>query len=403
MLGLKSILGVSQDGATISKSDSEYVDWCDYPSFKPIKMYISEQRKTSQSLCGWNIDRTNDISLNLFLNGLCEDKQFLKAAAIACFHLKLKLAVDILTKSIDDDDDIDVSVLRIAAIAISNYHPDKHLNSSAIHNQIKDPYLKAIFSFLNADTNFDEILTDQKLPLADRMAFACIYLSDNRLAEYIRHEMKKCIDHGDLNGILLTGVTSDGMTLLQNYLDSSEDIQSVALISSRFFTDQLGNFKIQHWIATYRDLLDMWGFFNQRANFDIMLSSKSIPPKSIYLLCNFCGKSVSSAIQEDNRIRPPVNKISSCPHCRKPLPRCSLCMLHLGTSSTDVNDQISRQSNVTFQAKPFSNWFAWCQTCRHGGHMKHLNAWFSQYSECPVTSCQCNCYKIDQPKFSKCN
>jgi WD repeat-containing protein mio len=33
----------------------------------------------------------------------------------------------------------------------------------------------------------------------------------------------------------------------------------------------------------------------------------------------------------------------------------------------------------------------WCQTCRHGGHLKHIAEWFEEFTSCPVTDCPCQC------------
>lgn len=43
-------------------------------------------------------------------------------------------------------------------------------------------------------------------------------------------------------------------------------------------------------------------------------------------------------------------------------------------------------------------WFTWCQTCRHGGHAKHLLEWFEEHTECPVNNCDCNCMSLDSVK-----
>lgn len=352
MLGLKSILGI-KDGASsmVPKSEFEYFEWCDFPTFEPLKIYKSEPRTKAISLCGWNEDK-NHLNADSSKNSYHES---CRAALVACFHLKLKLAVEILSKSKCDSVD-QSNVLRISAIVIDNFNPDKH-NPSDLFADIKEPFLKGILAFLNMD--YEYILSDPDLPLSDRMGFALKYLSDSCLTEFVNNQIKTCIELGDLNGILLVGSSSEGVSLLQSYVDISDDIQSVALIASRFFTSE--PFRIQYWIQTYRNILDGWNLFDQRAQLDIMMNSKTTLPKAIQLLCNFCGKSISSGFQEENRVRFLVNKISSCPNCRKTLTRCSLCMLHLGTCSTDFTDKHTKKTTAIFQAKPFSNWFSWCQ------------------------------------------
>lgn len=48
---------------------------------------------------------------------------------------------------------------------------------------------------------------------------------------------------------------------------------------------------------SYRNLLNSWRLWDQRAHFDIMLSSCNSldkPPQQVYVSCNFCGKSISA-------------------------------------------------------------------------------------------------------------
>lgn len=228
------------------------------------------------------------------------------------------------------------------------------------------------------------------------MAFACSFLADNKLSEYVKYMIEDCTENGDLNGLLVTGATLDGISLMQSYVDCSDDVQTVALIGSRILpSDLLTDKRMQCWVACYRDLLDYWGLWEKRASFDIDVGNHRTPaksPKSVFLLCSFCGKSVSAALQEDARLRQAQpNKLSSCPNCRKPLPRCSLCLLHMGTTTTSASFPAGLKS------KPFQKWFSWCQTCRHGGHTEHLADWFKTHTECPVTCCNCKCFAIDLP------
>lgn len=242
------------------------------------------------------------------------------------------------------------------------------------------------------------------------MAFSTMFLSDTKLAEYVRTMIQGCTERGDLNGLLLTGATEEGVNLLQSYLDWTEDVQTVSLIAARFFGQELlKEYRVQYWISSYRDLLDTWGLWEQRAQLDITMGNFRSPSKiskSVFLLCSFCGKSVSAALQEEARIRSNAsnNKLSSCPNCRKPLPRCSLCLLHMGTiSGITTQTENSGNSSGGWQSRPFSKWFSWCQTCRHGGHTEHLAQWFKEHIECPVTSCSCKCFAMDlqTPQFSR--
>lgn len=70
--------------------------------------------------------------------------------------------------------------------------------------------------------------------------------------------------------------------------------------------------------------------------------------------------------------------MSSCPNCRKPLPRCAICLMHMGTVSglQMTTSSVSRSEECDNKLTEFSNWFTWCQTCRHGGHADHITHWF---------------------------
>lgn len=43
----------------------------------------------------------------------------------------------------------------------------------------------------------------------------------------------------------------------------------------------------------------------------------------------------------------------------------------------------------------FGNWFSWCQSCKHGGHINCLINWFRNHEKCPFLHCKCQCLNID--------
>ncbi|RNA20595.1 WD repeat-containing mio-B [Brachionus plicatilis] len=54
-------------------------------------------------------------------------------------------------------------------------------------------------------------------------------------------------------------------------------------------------------------------------------------------------------------------------------------------------------SNKFFMLKStkFGNWFSWCMSCHHGGHIKHLINWFRFNQKCPYLHCKCQCTNLD--------
>lgn len=69
--------------------------------------------------------------------------------------------------------------------------------------------------------------------------------------------------------------------------------------------------------------------------------------------------------------------------------------MHMGTTLGLSLQNPTGHASYGWQSKPFSKWFSWCQSCRHGGHTEHLTQWFSQHLECPVASCTCRCFTLD--------
>lgn len=101
----------------------------------------------------------------------------------------------------------------------------------------------------------------------DRVGFACIFLPDNKLYEYLRKLSDKLMDEGNLDGILLTGNdhvktntklnnlssgnNNEGIKLLQRFLDTTGDIQSTTLIAVRAFPGELVSDSVREWIKKY--------------------------------------------------------------------------------------------------------------------------------------------------------
>ncbi|KAM4704774.1 GATOR2 complex protein MIOS isoform 2-T2 [Rhinophrynus dorsalis] len=130
----------------------------------------------------------------------------------------------------------------------------------------------------------------------------------------------------------------------------------------------------------------------------------------VFVSCNFCGKSISyscSSVPHQGRGfsqygvsgSPTKSKFTSCPGCRKPLPRCALCLINMGNpvssspgaSKSDEKVDLSKEKKVA----QFNNWFTWCHNCRHGGHAGHMLSWFRDHTECPVSACSCKCMQLD--------
>uniref|UniRef100_A0A8D0L612 Meiosis regulator for oocyte development n=1 Tax=Sphenodon punctatus TaxID=8508 RepID=A0A8D0L612_SPHPU len=381
-----------------------------------ITRYLSEERSLALQLCGW-IKKGADLDIEPFLNSLEQEGDWERAAAVALFNLDIRRAIQILNKG-ESSGKGDLN-LNVVAMALSGYTDEKNSlwreMCSTLRLQLNNPYLCAMFAFLTSESgSYDGVLFETNVAVRDRVAFACKFLTDaqlNRFIEKLTNDMK---DAGNLEGILLTGLTKDGVDLMESYVDRTGDVQTASYCMLQGSpSDVLKDERVQYWIENYRNLLDAWRFWHKRAEFDIhrsKLDPSSKPLAQVFVSCNFCGKSISyscSAIPHQGRGfsqygvsgSPTKSKVTSCPGCRKPLPRCALCLINMGTpvsscpggSKSDEKVDLSKDKKLA----QFNNWFTWCHNCRHGGHAGHMLSWFRDHTECPVSACSCKCMQLD--------
>ncbi|XP_050797654.1 GATOR complex protein MIOS isoform X1 [Gopherus flavomarginatus] len=381
-----------------------------------IIQYLSEERSLALQLCGW-IKKGMDLDVEPFLNSLEQEGDWERAAAVALFNLDIRRAIQILNKGASSGKG-DLN-LNVVAMALSGYTDEKNSlwreMCSTLRLQLNNPYLCAMFAFLTSESgSYDGVLYENKVAVRDRVAFACKFLNDAQLNRFIEKLTNELKDAGNLEGILLTGLTKDGVDLMESYVDRTGDVQTASYCMLQGSpSDVLKDERVQYWIENYRNLLDAWRFWHKRAEFDIhrsKLDPSSKPLAQVFVSCNFCGKSISyscSAIPHQGRGfsqygvsgSPTKSKVTSCPGCRKPLPRCALCLINMGTpvsscpgvSKSDEKVDLSKDKKLA----QFNNWFTWCHNCRHGGHAGHMLSWFRDHTECPVSACSCKCMQLD--------
>lgn len=107
-------------------------------------------------------DRWEFVLISFFQ--ISSRQEYTRAALIACFHLKIRLAIDILSKGADSS--LESSNLRMAAIALSGFSFDKSAiwrsQCATAQTQINDPHLRSIFAFLIPDSgSYDKVLVNE--------------------------------------------------------------------------------------------------------------------------------------------------------------------------------------------------------------------------------------------------
>ncbi len=243
--------------------------------------------------------------------------------------------------------------------------------------------------------SFQYITEDSHLYLEDRVAFATFFLPDEQMVAWVTRVSEYCRDTGRLEGLILTGLCGDGIRILQEYVDRFHDIQSAALLVARELgrAPNMNNLNSNvscewMWVHEYRNLLNRWQFFVERAALDVELGNHqrdkgeeekspgavvaggmgssrggstpsgprqggSMGSKSstggkrtmyalpahndfphIFLRCHYCKANLPiDAMQQQQQIallRKQKPIINFCPSCKKPLPRCYVCQLYMG-------------------------------------------------------------------------
>ncbi|KAF8251864.1 hypothetical protein K440DRAFT_612201 [Wilcoxina mikolae CBS 423.85] len=368
--------------------------------FDSCKTDFPEQRRLCLAICGSNYDSEE---LEQELRRLEENNEHSKAAGLALFHGK----IDRCIKSLQCGG----RALKLMSTAVAGYFATARDPSSASNgtwkelagemaNELGDPYQRAIFAYI-ANSEWREVLDEIGVPIRERIGIALRWLNDEELTNYLETATTAAIKGGELEGIILTGVTEEAISLLQEYINRFGDVQTAALVaafgSPRFFKDD----RVDCWIESYRQLLNSWRLFHARAKFDVARGQASRdrhgaitmtpPQRQVYVRCANCDRSISHNTvgvrtgREDPR-RPAARPVAAgkgatkptvCPHCRKSLPRCAVCLLNLGTSKDSERD--------------YDRWFNFCLSCNHGMHAGHAKEWFERHNVCPVPECECSC------------
>ncbi|KAL3319675.1 hypothetical protein Ciccas_001643 [Cichlidogyrus casuarinus] len=429
------------------------------------------------------------LSLQLYSGSrrnLYNNEQYVRAAALSIFNLDFDRALKSLKlKATTSTGDSEIELICLALVGYANSE-ENYLWEDNVHKFIskltersdqESNYLMAIFQFLTALSadSLDRILYNAKLCIYDRVALACLYLNDEKLLN--RTGDVQTVSIAGLHSSLVfcasiqevakkhTGRATDPISAVRGIKESV--VKSRANVNRScnqqitfdpLMVLKLGGIRLAHWVQCYRDLLNQWEMFYDRADFDIQYqtrhlgklckegftfnedagaqkdslnSSTSAEFNSLNTLKGSCLLAGTTPISKENEQESDHKlgqssttfKSTVCQSCKTPLPRCSVCLLHLNTfqntssnySAMDTGALRRRLADTRARinlaeqqtGNPFGNWFVWCQACRHGGHAGHIADWFysveqqklfggsSVSIQCPVNGCSCRCASLD--------
>lgn len=403
--------GLLEELRTQGASSPETINWRGVPSAS-CTIYTGPHRTRALNMCGWS-QIWNLRPQNTALQTALEAQDNIeRATALALWHLDMRLATDILQRASASGNGTLDAQHPIIAMALSGYTGKEgsalwREMCTTLQKSLPSPYLRAGFAFLSAQDNgsmkYKELFKIEGIEIRDLVGFACTHLPDGQLLDVLESLSATAAKTGDLGGVVVTGLSTDrGVELLQTYVDKTKDVQTAALALIR--TKNAGIFSnktARHMLSGYRELLNVWALWKERASLDLAVGTAKMGERSksqlVFVQCNYCGKSV----RHDNRLMARsrgalllhtpgmTSKVSSCPSCRKPLPRCAVCCMYLGTSPTDAQEGTFEERNCD---KELGNWFTWCPMCQHGGHADHLAVWFEDHLSCPLSGCKCRCW-----------
>lgn len=369
-------------------------------SISIVKSHKEPQRRLCMILAGFYF---NPQELEQIYAKLTQNGQYTKAAGWAVFIGDVNKAVRILSSAKSNR-------LRLIATAISGYLVQKKTSDDNIWKdqcrqmsfELTDPYLKAIFAYI-ADNDWWAVLEESSLPLRERIGVALRCLSDKDLTIFLNRVADKYISKGELEGLILTGITPRGIDLLQSYVNRTSDVQTASIISSFGFPKYFKDERAENWIHSYRTLLNSWGMFSQRAKFDVSRAALSrtangkttLKPigSQVMIQCARCNKNISKTnkTKVKRSAGPQKEHSSSCPHCGAALPKCAICLLALGKPLPLEISLSQRLHQEVARLEEFKEWPSFCLSCNHGMHAGHAEEWFSKSNYCPVPGCSCRC------------
>ena len=376
-----------------------------YPEFEGVTTDYPYHRQICLAICGWLV---SEKDLERRSSKLIENGEGYRAIVLSVFKGQRSLALRLLKHCIRKKKLENIGLG--AVIACERVSSEQQELCTWMAEETNDPYLKALLTYF-VSGDWMSVLNMEQLALCDRVGIALRNLNDEGLDTYLDRATSTAIIEGDIEGIVLTGLNTSAMDLLQGYVAKSNDLQTAVLVMSFTCPVYVSDMRWNIWKEIYFMQMQAWRCFLERTRFIVEHNKRAVakdggamnevPPGQVTLRCNHCLGSL--ARRDKPQARPETEDIPTgndsnlrdpeaaagvvCPKCGRHMPRCGICMMWLGTPDPSKSNANSALANVDVMAKLIT----FCMRCNHGFHSHHARDWYAKHRLCPVPECQCMC------------
>ena len=144
---------------------------------------------------------------------------------------------------------------KLMSAVLAGFQPDspnenptwRQLCESLSLDMEDQPYLRAIFAYISSNDWF-RVLNEPKLSLKERVSVALRVLPDDSLTQYLNKLTEQLIREGDVEGVLLTGLTGRAVDLLEQTVNRYGDVQTASLVMSFVVPRHFKDKRVEDWI-----------------------------------------------------------------------------------------------------------------------------------------------------------
>ncbi|KAF2767057.1 hypothetical protein EJ03DRAFT_276811 [Teratosphaeria nubilosa] len=364
------------------------------PAFDGERTSFPEHRQLCLAVCGWQFTVE---TLEAECQELIDRGLHYQAIVQAVLHGYKHIALNLLRTLIRSRT---IPNIGLGALLASDHINEEQREMCMwMAADTEDPALKALLTFLTTG-DWRDVMKTNYLHLGYRLALGLKYLNDTELSGFIETETARAIRNGDLEGILLTGLTEQAMNLFQTYITKTNDLQTAVLATAYTNPLYVDDVRWEMWKETYCMQMQSWRALPERAKFNVnhsrLARSKDgrtlvePPPKQIKLRCSHCQGSLDSHGSNTTTSKPTgmaANTGTVCQTCGRHMPRCSICLHWLGTPTAARKSEEGSERPDDIMAA----FLSFCASCSHAFHADHARTWFEKHDMCPVPGCRCTC------------